>query len=151
MQRQKQVVSTSQHGILRGVPLLNVYYPPETLGPSYPCINPSWRRRIDIPLPTNRLATTALKAIEVDPELSPLVRRELSVVAPPDSSVPEGPALLRADYRATTNRMLRVSTNGFMESLRLVLEVMETLDTDVLEGQLESRRIEAQAIENTGG
>merc|ERR1712000_147404 len=97
--------------------------------------------RIDIPLPTNRLATTALKAIEVDPELSPLVRRELSVVAPPDSSVPEGPALLRADYRATTNRMLRVSTNGFME----------TLDTDVLEGQLESRRIEAQAIENTGG
>merc|ERR1712000_748602 len=107
--------------------------------------------RIDIPLPTNRLATTALKAIEVDPELSPLVRRELSVVAPPDSSVPEGPALLRADYRATTNRMLRVSTNGFMESLRLVLEVMETLDTDVLEGQLESRRIEAQAIENTGG
>merc|ERR1712000_391318 len=99
--------------------------------------------RIDIPLPTNRLATTALKAIEVDPELSPLVRRELSVVAPPDSSVPEGPALLRADYRATTN--------GFMESLRLVLEVMETLDTDVLEGQLESRRIEAQAIENTGG
>ena len=125
--------------------------PQKTLGSSHPCINPAWRRRIDIPLPTNRLATTALKAIEVDLELSPLVRRELSVVAPSDSSVPEGAALLRADYRATTNRMLRVSTNGFMESLRLVLEVMETLDTDVLEGQLESGRIEAQAIENTGG
>jgi EKC/KEOPS complex subunit PCC1/LAGE3 len=28
--------------------------------------------------------------------------------------------------------MLRVAVNGFMESLKLVVEVMEQLDTDVL-------------------
>lgn len=47
--------------------------------------------------------------------------------------------------------MLRVSTNGFMESLKLVLEVMETLDTDVLEGQLERRDVGKKAIEAVAG
>ena len=40
--------------------------------------------------------------------------------------------VLRTEYRATTNRMLRVSVNGFMESLGVVLEVMQKLDVDVL-------------------
>lgn len=40
--------------------------------------------------------------------------------------------VLRTDYRATTNRMLRVAVNGFMESLGLVLDVMGGLDVDVL-------------------
>lgn len=40
--------------------------------------------------------------------------------------------VLKIDYQATTNRMLRVAVNSFMESLRLVLEVMEQLDVDVL-------------------
>lgn len=40
---------------------------------------------------------------------------------------------LRADYRATTNRMLRVAVNSYMESLRLVVDVMGALDVDVLE------------------
>lgn len=40
-------------------------------------------------------------------------------------------SILRVIYRATTNRMLRVSVNGFFESLRLVVQVMEDLDVDV--------------------
>ena len=40
--------------------------------------------------------------------------------------------VLRIDYSATTNRMLRVAVNGFLESLRTVIEVMEELDLDVL-------------------
>jgi len=39
---------------------------------------------------------------------------------------------LRTEYKATTNRMLRVAVNGFMESLGVVLQVMEELDVDVL-------------------
>lgn len=40
--------------------------------------------------------------------------------------------VLRTEYKATTNRMLRVAVNGFMESLGVVLGVMEELDVDVL-------------------
>lgn len=40
--------------------------------------------------------------------------------------------ILRTEYKATTNRMLRVAVNGFMESLSVVLGVMEELDVDVL-------------------
>ena len=40
--------------------------------------------------------------------------------------------ILRTEYKATTNRMLRVAVNGFMESLGVVLGVMEELDVDVL-------------------
>ena len=91
-----------------------------------------------MPLPTERLATTALQALQVDKELSPLVRRDLSVVFPSSSSeddVEDHTRLLRAEYRATTNRMLRVAVNSFMESLKLVVEVIEQLDVDVLEQQ----------------
>jgi len=45
----------------------------------------------------------------------------------------EGKSVLRTTYRATTNRMLRVAVNGFMESLGVVLGVMQELDVDVLE------------------
>ena len=93
-----------------------------------------------MPLPTERLASTALQALQVDKELSPLVRRELSVV--PAGSVDanadsggDAPQFLRAEYRATTNRMLRVAVNSFMDSLKLVVEVMEQLDVDVLAQQ----------------
>ena len=47
----------------------------------------------------------------------------------------EAQTVLRTEYRATTNRMLRVAVNGFMESLGVVLQVMEELDVDVLEPQ----------------
>ena len=42
----------------------------------------------------------------------------------------QGITTLCTEYKATTNRMLRVATNGFMESLTLVLAVMEQLDVD---------------------
>jgi EKC/KEOPS complex subunit PCC1/LAGE3 len=56
--------------------------------------------------------------------LSPLVRRSFSQL--------EG-SVLRTEYKATTNRMLRVAVNGFMESVGVVLSVMEELDADVLD------------------
>ncbi|TWU74511.1 hypothetical protein ED733_005673 [Metarhizium rileyi] len=87
---------------------------------------------LHVPLPTARLASAALQALRVDPELSPLVQRQLSVASDQD-------AVLRVGYQATTNRMLRVALNSFMESLRLVLEVMEQLDVDVLP-QAESKK-----------
>lgn len=40
--------------------------------------------------------------------------------------------VLKTEYKATTNRMLRVAVNGFFESLGTVIQVMEELDTDVL-------------------
>lgn len=99
-------------------------------------------RTIDVPFPTARLASIALKALGVDKELSPLVRRTLTTVAPPASPLATGPPLsntgadktiLRTEYAATTNRMLRVAVNTFLASLVLVLEVMEELDSDVLD------------------
>ena len=84
-----------------------------------------------------------MRALEVDAELSPLVRRSFSVVATGavDGLVEEGvdgaedrhKTILRTEYSATTNRMLRVAVNGFMESLGVVLQVMEELDVDVLQ------------------
>ena len=43
--------------------------------------------------------------------------------------------VLTTEYRATTNRMLRVAVNGFMESLGVILGLMEELDVDVLSGK----------------
>jgi EKC/KEOPS complex subunit PCC1/LAGE3 len=37
------------------------------------------------------------------------------------------------EYSATTNRMLRVAVNGFLESVGVVVGVMRELDTDVVE------------------
>jgi EKC/KEOPS complex subunit PCC1/LAGE3 len=80
-----------------------------------------------------------LQALRVDKELSPLVRRDFSIVsalAAPKNGSNEAQTektVLRTEYRATTNRMLRVAVNGFMESLTVVLGVMEELDLDILE------------------
>ncbi|KAE8145300.1 CTAG/Pcc1 family [Aspergillus avenaceus] len=90
---------------------------------------------ISLPLPTNRLASSALRAIEVDAELSPFVRREMTVTSSKPTETEEEKAILETTYRATTNRMLRVAVNGFMESLGVVLGVMEELDEDVLEAE----------------
>lgn len=68
----------------------------------------------------------------------------------PVSSVPndhdddlsdENRTILRTEYKATTNRMLRVAVNGFMESLGVVLGVMEELDVDVLAHSLERENV----------
>lgn len=133
-------------------------------------------RIILVPFPTNRLASSALRALEVDAELSPLVHRAFSLDCPqrldgsyeeeeqnspnenadtkgksfPVSSVPNGHnddlsdenrTILRTEYKATTNRMLRVAVNGFMESLGVVLGVMEELDVDVLAQSLERENV----------
>jgi EKC/KEOPS complex subunit PCC1/LAGE3 len=105
-------------------------------------------RVIDVPLPTHRLASSALQALQVDIELSPLVQRTFSLPTFNEASasnwesngVPVGAsashghlAVLRTEYKATTNRMLRVAVNGFMESLGVVLGVMQELDADVLD------------------
>lgn len=104
---------------------------------------------ISLPLPTNRLASSAKRALEVDAELSPFVRRTFAVEAP-TSEAPSEPlekkrkqdpeeskTVLKTTYSATTNRMLRVSVNGFMESLGVVLGVMAELDVDVLQAEME--------------
>lgn len=133
-------------------------------------------RTILVPFPTNRLASSALRALEVDAELSPLVHRAFSLDYPqrvdgsyeeeeqngrdenvdikgkscPVSSGPndhdddlsdENRTILRTEYKATTNRMLRVAVNGFMESLGVVLGVMEELDVDVLAHSLERENV----------
>ncbi|KKK14559.1 hypothetical protein P175DRAFT_0492018 [Aspergillus ochraceoroseus IBT 24754] len=91
---------------------------------------------ISLPLPTNRLASSALRALEVDTELSPFVRRYFALKSPTPADQAldneEGKTVLETTYKATTNRMLRVAVNGFMESLGVVLGVMEELDVDVL-------------------
>lgn len=121
-------------------------------------------RIISIPLPTHRLASSALRALQVDQELSPLVRRTFflttpewshtdnnqseikgsvntkskneSVVEPRATISEQDKNVLRVQYSATTNRMLRVAVNGFMESLGVVLGVMEELDVDILSEDL---------------
>ncbi|OTA69512.1 Pcc1-domain-containing protein [Hypoxylon sp. EC38] len=89
---------------------------------------------IEVPFPTPRLASIALKSLQVDKELSPLVKRTFSIDSLNESAAngDEGGNILRTEYKATTNRMLRVAVNSFMDSLNLVLEVMQELDTDVL-------------------
>jgi EKC/KEOPS complex subunit PCC1/LAGE3 len=89
-------------------------------------------RTLDIPLPEPRLASVALRALAVDKELSPLVQRSFSTVA---GRSRDGESVLRVEYKASTNRMLRVAVNSFLDSLALVIEVMEELDVDVLESQ----------------
>jgi len=134
--------------------------------PDFPC-----SLVIDLPMPSHRLAAFALKALQVDAELSPLVRRSFTLAAPGAAAPPlpqsqpaaaaaptgstngggggssaaaavegeeedeEEKTVFRTEYKAATNRMLRVAVNGFMESLGVVLGVMAELDVDVLESQ----------------
>ncbi|KAJ2976734.1 hypothetical protein NUW58_g8014 [Xylaria curta] len=103
--------------------------------PDFPCA-----LTVDVPFPTLRLASTALQALQVDKELSPLVSRIFELVPSqhPTGANPEA-SVLRVQYKATTNRMLRVAVNSVMESLSLIIEVMGELDEDVLaaSGQVE--------------
>jgi EKC/KEOPS complex subunit PCC1/LAGE3 len=106
-------------------------------------------RTISLPFPTQRLASSALQAIQVDTELSHSVRRTMTLTAPASENgeepqekkqrqdPDESKSVLQTTYRATTNRMLRVAVNGFMESLGVVLGVMKELDVDVLKAEAE--------------
>jgi EKC/KEOPS complex subunit PCC1/LAGE3 len=89
---------------------------------------------ITIPFPTAALAETALSALSIDAELSPLVQRSFSLTTPSSTSdTPGSKHVLQVDYSAATNRMLRVAVNGFLESLGVVVNVMRDLDVDVVE------------------
>lgn len=61
----------------------------------------------------------------------------ISSSVPDDVLADENRTVLRTEYKAATNRMLRVAVNGFMESLGVILGVMEELDVDVLAQNLE--------------
>jgi len=67
--------------------------------------------------------------------LRPIAMRTLERTFSAVAAVPgsDDATVLRAEYRATTNRMLRVAVNSFMDSLYMVIEVMGELDADVLE------------------
>ncbi|KAL2264403.1 hypothetical protein VTK26DRAFT_4871 [Humicola hyalothermophila] len=91
---------------------------------------------LDVPFPDARLASVALQSLRVDKELSHLVKRHLSAVAPDHSS---DPTVLRVEYQAATNRMLRVAVNSFLDSLALVMEVMEELDVDAVEARAQGK------------
>jgi EKC/KEOPS complex subunit PCC1/LAGE3 len=84
---------------------------------------------LSIPFPSTHLASTAQRALSVDAELSPLVRRSFQLAASPESSED---SILQINYAATTNRMLRVAVNGFIESVGVVIGVMKDLDVDVV-------------------
>ncbi|KAH7386030.1 transcription factor Pcc1-domain-containing protein [Pyrenochaeta sp. MPI-SDFR-AT-0127] len=87
---------------------------------------------LHIPFPSAHLASIAQRAISVDTELSPLVRRSFAVVTPPESPNSSEQSVLQVNYAATTNRMLRVAVNGFIESVGVVIGVMKDLDIDVV-------------------
>ncbi|KAJ4409385.1 hypothetical protein N0V91_002742 [Didymella pomorum] len=87
--------------------------------------------QLNIPFPSSHYASTALRALAVDAELSPLVRRSFSLAG--DQREPEKESnVLVVNYAATTNRMLRVAVNGFFESAGVVIGVMKDLDVDVI-------------------
>lgn len=71
---------------------------------------------IRIPFPSHQLAVSAKSVLLPDEELkADLVKRDLLVED----------CVLLAIYRASTARMLRVSVNGFMDSILLVIDVLE--------------------------
>jgi EKC/KEOPS complex subunit PCC1/LAGE3 len=76
-----------------------------------------------------------MRALGVDKELSPLVRRTFDVIPPDADTSSQTPtcSVLRVQYKATTNRMLRVAVNSFMDSLVFNIEVMASMDQDILE------------------
>ncbi|KAF3047111.1 hypothetical protein E8E12_011293 [Didymella heteroderae] len=82
--------------------------------------------QLNIPFPSHHYASTAQRALSVDAELSPLVRRSFSLAGDKEQST------LVINYAATTNRMLRVAVNGFFESVGVVIGVMKDLDVDVV-------------------
>jgi EKC/KEOPS complex subunit PCC1/LAGE3 len=87
-----------------------------------------------IPFPTAHLASTAKRTLSVDAELSPLVRRSFALTSNLQSTEAN---VLQVNYAATTNRMLRVAVNGFIESVGVVIGVMKDLDVDVVNEPVE--------------
>ncbi|TQS38482.1 hypothetical protein Golomagni_01011 [Golovinomyces magnicellulatus] len=101
---------------------------------------------IDIPFPNARLASTALQALRVDPELSSLVHRTLTTISstsPCSNSLylaENQKSIVRTHYKATTTRVLRVALNGFMESLSVIIAIMAELNVKTLETAVQSNK-----------
>lgn len=104
-------------------------------------------RTILIPFPTARFAKSALRALSVDKELSPLVIRSFQIAGSADDGQEDGSRTLEVCYAAMTNRMLRVAMNGFFESLGVVVHVMEELDVDVVDGEVKESLEGVQGLE----
>ena len=101
---------------------------------------------LSIPFPSPHLATTAQRALSVDAELSPLVRRSFELILPSDSA---DKSVLQVNYAATTNRMLRVAVNGFFESVGVVIGVMKDLDVDVVYEPITESLAGVQGLEDS--
>ncbi|KAF2643791.1 Pcc1-domain-containing protein [Massarina eburnea CBS 473.64] len=121
-------------------------------GDKFPC-----KLTLNIPFPTPHLATTALRALSVDQEPSPLVKRSFALAAPSSTSASSEPpsneaekTILRVEYAADTNRMLRVAVNGFLESVGVVVGVMKELDVDVVGDEIEGGLEGVQGLEVKG-
>lgn len=99
---------------------------------------------LSIPFPSPHLATTAQRALSVDAELSPLVRRSFQLTSRPNSTEQN---VLQVNYAATTNRMLRVAVNGFFESVGVVIGVMKDLDVDVVYDPITESMAGVQGLE----
>lgn len=104
-------------------------------------------RLVDVPFPTERLAQAAITSLSVDEELSMLVRRTFVLIESMQQHDHEK-TVLRIEYRATTDRMLRVAVNGFFESLGVVIQIMEELDADVLGAPSSEDLTGVQGVEN---
>jgi EKC/KEOPS complex subunit LAGE3/PCC1 len=61
----------------------------------------------------------------------------------------EDKRVLRVQYGAVTNRMLRVAVNGFFESLGVVIHCMEELDTDVIGNPVKEPLVAVQGLEES--
>ncbi|KAF2817358.1 Pcc1-domain-containing protein [Mytilinidion resinicola] len=112
----------------------------------FPC-----KLTLHLPFPTPSLANTALRALAVDQELSPLVRRSFELVTPDKAAESAEKNVLQVSYSATTNRMLRVAVNGFFESVGVVIGVMRELDVDVVDMPGSESLEGAQGIEGVKG
>jgi EKC/KEOPS complex subunit PCC1/LAGE3 len=58
---------------------------------------------------------------------------------------------LQVNYAATTNRMLRVAVNGFIESVGVVVGVMKDLDVDVVYEPIKEGMEGVQGLEKIKG
>jgi EKC/KEOPS complex subunit PCC1/LAGE3 len=109
---------------------------------SHPC-----KLTIRIPFPSAHLARTAFTTLSVDKELSSSVERTFSLGPVDGSTNGADLSVLVVEYAATTNRMLRVSVNGFFDTLAVVIQCMEELDLDVVEDVVKESLDRVQGLE----
>jgi EKC/KEOPS complex subunit PCC1/LAGE3 len=74
------------------------------------------------------------------------VRRSFQLTSQSDSTEQN---VLRVNYAATTNRMLRVAVNGFFESVGVVIGVMKDLDVDVVYETITESMAGVQGLEES--